>query len=152
MGGRSQRQPRIAPSGDVVSAAGPCSAADAFASALGLRVLQQDRGRAAVEFIADERHVNDLGVVHGGSLFSLGDAALALAANDEDEAAIGVAVSIRFLRSARAGDRLEAHAQEEYRGRRRGVYSARILCGSELIALLEGESQVVGPRARPSAE
>jgi acyl-coenzyme A thioesterase PaaI-like protein len=54
---------------------GPCSPADRFATELGARLLHDEVGCARVELLADARHCNDLGAVHGGVLFALVGAA-----------------------------------------------------------------------------
>jgi acyl-coenzyme A thioesterase PaaI-like protein len=42
---------------------------------LGLKLLQAANGIAVVEFVADERHANPMGTLHGGVLCDIADAA-----------------------------------------------------------------------------
>ncbi|NIC03897.1 PaaI family thioesterase [Billgrantia bachuensis] len=46
---------------------------------LGMRVVEWSEGIAVVELVADERHLNRSGIVHGGVLGSMLDSALSLA-------------------------------------------------------------------------
>lgn len=59
--------------------------------------------------IADERHVNGRGVVHGGMLMTFADLALGGAVWDAigNVAVVTVGMQSQFLKSARAGDHIE---------------------------------------------
>ncbi|MBZ0331993.1 PaaI family thioesterase [Halomonas sp. ANAO-440] len=46
---------------------------------LGMRVVEWSAGLAMVELMADERHLNRSGIVHGGVMTSMLDSALSLA-------------------------------------------------------------------------
>jgi acyl-CoA thioesterase len=127
--------------------AGPCSVADGFCTLLGIRIASQRVGKAIVEMTAAERHCNDLGIVHGGALFSLADAALAVASNArEGDRAVAATLTIHYSAPARIGDVLVAEAVEEHRGERLGGYGVRVTRGSELIATALGTTVLVGRR------
>lgn len=128
-------------------ATGPCSPADPFASGLGARLLDVEVGRARVELLAQERHCNDLGAVHGGVLFSLADVALSVASNARDgEVAVAITGSIHYLRPGRVGDRLVAEAVEQHRGGRLGSYEIAIRSGEETIATAIATTLLTGRR------
>ena len=91
-----------------------------------------------------EHHLNDIGRAHGGALFSLADAAVALTANaTPGERAVVTASSIQFTRPAAHGDRLVATAVREFRLRRRAGYRVRITCGTSVVAVGSGETLVI---------
>jgi acyl-CoA thioesterase len=110
-----------------------------------MQVVEVGDGTAKVELTAGEQHTNFLGVVHGGAVFSVADAALAAAANSGDETAVASVVTIHLLRACRPGDRLLATADREHRGRRFGLYRIAVvrLPDRELVAVAEGQVAVV---------
>jgi acyl-CoA thioesterase len=125
---------------------GPCSADDHYAALLGIVALSASASSGRAELLVQERHLNDIGRVHGGALFSLADAAVALATNTmESERAVVTIGEIQFLRPAASGERLVATAVREFRLRRRAGYRVRITAGRELVALATGETLVISP-------
>jgi acyl-CoA thioesterase len=128
----------------VSAATGPCTADDRFASLLGIEALAADPAAAQAAMTLDEHHMNDIGRAHGGALFSLADAAVALAANaDADEQAVVTIAQLQLVRAARRGERLVAAAVREFRLRRRAGYRVRITSGHELVAVGTGETLVL---------
>ena len=126
------------------AATGPCTADDRFASLLGIEALAADPAAAQAAMTLDEHHMNDIGRAHGGALFSLADAAVALAANaDADEQAVVTIGQLQLVRAARHGERLVASAVREFRLRRRAGYRVRITSGDELVAVGTGETLVL---------
>jgi len=68
---------------------------------LGLTVVSQESGRAAIEFEADERFANPMGTLHGGVLFDLADAAMGMAYRGtlaDGETFTTLELKINFLR------------------------------------------------------
>jgi uncharacterized protein (TIGR00369 family) len=68
---------------------------------LGLKLLQSENGRAVIEFLADERHANPAGTLHGGVLCDIADAAMGFAYYSTlaaDESMTTVELKINFLR------------------------------------------------------
>src|SRR6266568_4136155 len=105
-----------------------------------MQVVEVGDGTAKVELTAGEQHTNFLGVVHGGAVFSVADAALA-AANSEDETAVASVVTIHLLRACRPGDRLLARAEQEHAGGRLALYRITVvrLPDRELVAVAQGQ-------------
>lgn len=68
-----------------------------------------DNGARRFLLIVDERHVNGRGVVHGGMLMTFADLALGAAVWDATDRApvVTIGMQSQFLKSARAGDRIE---------------------------------------------
>ncbi len=126
------------------AATGPCGEDDRYAAHLGIEPLSADATTAQAVMTLGEQHLNDIGRAHGGALFSLADAAVALTANaTPGERAVVTASSIQFTRPAAHGDRLVATAVREFRLRRRAGYRVRITCEDEIVAVGSGETLVI---------
>lgn len=82
---------------------------DPFEIHVGPIFERDDNGTRRFLLIADERHVNGRGVVHGGMLMTFADLALGQAVWDATDKAAVVTIGMQsqFLKSARAGDRIE---------------------------------------------
>ena len=128
----------------MTAATGPCGEDDRYAAHLGIEPLSADATTARAAMTLGEQHLNDIGRAHGGALFSLADAAVALTANaTPGERAVVTASSIQFTRPAAHGDRLVATAVREFRLRRRAGYRVRITCEDEVVAVGSGETLVI---------
>jgi acyl-CoA thioesterase len=119
---------------------GPASEADRYATALGARVLSAEPGRAVVELVVEDRHLNDRGIAHGGAVFSLADVALSVASNTEIDVALVPTATVHFLRPAPPGARLVAEARVDNRGRTLGLYSVDITADEKLVARVLGQT------------
>jgi acyl-CoA thioesterase len=129
---------------DSVTLAGPCSDADHYAKHLGIVGVHASASLGRAELAVDARHVNAAGRVHGGALFSLADAAIALAANATTrEVAVVTASHIQFLEAVMPGEHLVATAEREFRRGRRSGYRVRIMRGDDMVALGSGETLVI---------
>jgi len=126
---------------ETVALARPCSDADNYAKHLGIVGVNTGPTSGRAELAIDSRHLNDLGRVHGGALFSLADAAIALAANAAPgEVAVVTVGQIQFVEAVGPDDHLVAIAEREFRRRRRAGYRVRVMRGDELVALGTGET------------
>ena len=120
-------------------------AGDKASKALGMKVEIRELGQATAEMTVRDDMVNGLEVCHGGLVFALADTAFAFACNAYDRKTVAASASIEFLRPALLGDRLQATATEEHRGRRRGYYKVRIENqDGDLVALFQGRSASKG--------
>ncbi|WP_417593169.1 PaaI family thioesterase [Parasphingorhabdus sp.] len=91
-----------------------------FNTLLGLTIVGPSEGRFIVELDADERHMHDLGQVHGGVYLALADTVMARAARariDADEYVQTVDLRTSFLRPC-SGGRIIASAAIIQCGRR----------------------------------
>ncbi len=95
---------------------------DRLVGLLGVNIEEVREGYARVSLKVQERHMNAAGVCQGGVIFTLADLAFALASNSHGVVALGMDVSISYLRSALLGDVLTAEAVEEYLGKRTAAY------------------------------
>ena len=76
---------------------------DAFARLLGIEVLQAAGGCAKVRMEVRPEHLNGLGMVHGGAIFTLADYAFALACNSEGVTSVAINASISFVKAVTEG-------------------------------------------------
>jgi acyl-CoA thioesterase len=114
---------------------------DRCAAALGMKVLEVRPGFGRVEMRLRDDMLNGHGTAHGGMIFTLADAAFAIASNSRGRRAMAAACSIEFLRPAMAGDVLVASASEQALGGRTGIYDVRVENQEgALVALFRGRS------------
>jgi phenylacetic acid degradation protein PaaD len=99
---------------------------DAFAKTTGVRLLTVEPGTAEAELRIEPRHLNGVGVVHGGVLFTLADFAFASASNAYGPSALAIDGHIQFHRSGLPGDMLTATARETSRSRTLGRYEVTV--------------------------
>lgn len=125
-----------------------------FAELLGARRGHMGNGACRFELMADSRHLNPHGVVHGGVVYSLVDYAMGGALTSTlgpGERCATLEIKINYLAAAGAGP-LFAVATVADRTTRIGVLEARVTDGeSRLIALATGSFYIQGPRSQPGA-
>jgi acyl-CoA thioesterase len=101
---------------------------DIFAATSGTRLVELRPGFAKTSLQVEQRHMNNVGMVHGGAIFTLAAFAFGAAAKTGGKVAVGVNTSLSFLQATRSGT-LHAEATEISRSRklsrssrRRGVH------------------------------
>ncbi len=82
---------------------------DRFAMNVGCEIQAAENGHSVVIMDVNERHLNGVGIVQGGALFTLADFACAVAANAEEPAFISADGTISYF-SAGRGKKLIAEA------------------------------------------
>ena len=116
-------------------------AGDKASRAFGIEIEIPEAGTAIAKMRVREDMVNGYAVCHGGLVFALADTAFAFACNAYGRKTVAASAQIEFLRPALRGDRLEAVATEDYRGRRNGYYAVTVRNqNSEVVALFRGRS------------
>lgn len=95
---------------------------DPFARELGVELLEVRPGYARVSLRTRSEHLNFLGLVHGGAIFSLADAGFAAASNSYGTRAVALQISIDFLRPPKKESRLEAEVWQDARAGKMGHY------------------------------
>jgi acyl-CoA thioesterase len=111
---------------------------DSFARHLGVEILDCTGGHAKARMEIKPYHLNSLGSVHGGAIFSLADAALAVASNSHGTRAVAINVSISFFRAVTNGA-LIAEAREVAINSKLATYLVDIEQeGGNLIAQVQG--------------
>jgi acyl-CoA thioesterase len=115
---------------------------DGFATANGMRLLELRPGFAKTGVAVDERHMNNVGLVHGGAIFTLAAFAFGAASRTAGQSTVGVSTNISFLKPTRSGT-LYAEATEVSRSRRLSVCTVRVTNDAgELVALFQGTAYV----------
>jgi acyl-CoA thioesterase len=115
---------------------------DRFAATSGMRLLELRPGFARTCLRVEERHLNNLGTVQGGAIFTLADFAFGAASKTGGRATVAVSTSLSFLKPTQSGT-LYAEATEVSRSRRLSVCSARVTNDAgELVALFQGTAYI----------
>jgi uncharacterized protein (TIGR00369 family) len=97
-------------------------------------------GRRAFAFMADARHVNDRGVVHGGMLMTFADQAFGELVLDwvERRLCATIQLNTHFIATVQVGDLVEARG-EIVRGTRSLVFMRGFLMvGDRTVAAIDG--------------
>ena len=95
---------------------------DAYGDYLGAELVDIRPGWARVTLKLSDEHVNFLGMIHGGVIFSLADVAFGAAANSFGTRAMALTVGIDFLAAAELGDVLSAEVELVTRAGKMGYY------------------------------
>ncbi|HEU4348335.1 MAG TPA: hydroxyphenylacetyl-CoA thioesterase PaaI [Actinoplanes sp.] len=115
---------------------------------LGMELLDAGKGQATVRMTVTGAMVNGHAVAHGGYVFLLADTAFACACNSHGPVSVAAGADICFVRPARAGDVLEARAEERTLSGRTGIYDVTITRGGEVVAEFRGRSRTIGAGRR----
>ena len=93
-----------------------------FSRLMGMTLVAREDGRAAVALTVDDRHLNTVGVAHGGILTSLMDTACGAAVSYQPSIdgmpVMTVSLQASYLGAGFPGDTLTATAARRGRGRR----------------------------------
>ncbi|NLE38672.1 MAG: PaaI family thioesterase [Pirellulaceae bacterium] len=123
---------------------------DPFATFCGVEIVEARPGYAQTRLVLDGKHRNAVDLTHGGALFTLGAAAFFAACNAAGPTAVGINLSIAFLRPVADGI-LVAEATETARSRRIAHCEVSIMDESgQLVARLTGTAAIREPRAFPA--
>ena len=111
---------------------------DRFAAENGITLVDIQPGAAVATMEVGVRHLNGVGIVQGGAIFTLADLAFAAAANSHGDVAVAIDVSISFIKAA-SGGTLRAAAREEALNPRLSTCLVRVTDGAgDLVALFKG--------------
>lgn len=104
----------------------------------GAQLLSVAPGCAAAKMVLQPHHLNALGTVHGGAIFTLADFTFAAACNSHGTVAVAINASIMFMKSASTGA-LWAEAREHSRNSKLASYSVEVKDDQgELVAQFQG--------------
>ncbi|MCO1594941.1 hydroxyphenylacetyl-CoA thioesterase PaaI [Micromonospora sp. RHAY321] len=124
--------------------------ADAASRGLGIELVEAGDGTAVARMRVTDQMLNGHAIAHGGFVFLLADTAFALACNSHGPVTVAAGGEITFVRPARAGDLLTAHATERTRYGRSGIYDVTVTRDDgEVVAEFRGRSRT--PAAPPSS-
>jgi acyl-CoA thioesterase len=111
---------------------------DRFAAHCGIELLSVSAGQARAKMTLRPDHLNGLGSVQGGAIFTLADLAFAAASNSHGPVAVAINVSISFIKAAQTGT-LWAEAREVSKNFKLGYYTVEVKDDTgELVALFQG--------------
>lgn len=93
--------------------------------AVGIELIEIEPGRAKAKLEITKGHLNGLGTVQGGAIFTLADLALAAAANSHGTAAVLINGNISYFKAITQGV-LYAEAKEESLNNKLATYIIKI--------------------------
>jgi len=115
---------------------------DHFAISSGIRPVELRRGHATAVLPIEDRHLNSVGIVQGGAIFTLADLAFAMASNSHGRVAVAINTNLSFLKATQSGT-LYAEASEVSRTRRISTCSVRVTDDAgALVALFHGTAYI----------
>lgn len=123
---------------------------DRFVNHCGIELVSYAPGLAVTRMTVQEKHLNALGIVQGGALFTLADYAFGVASNAYGTAAVGINVSITYMKATTSGV-LTAEAREISQNPKLSSYTVDIKDASgALVAVFQGlayrkKQPVTGP-------
>lgn len=113
-------------------------ARDAFAELCGIELVEASDGHATAVVKVTDKHLNGIGLVHGGLLCTLADLACAAAAHTRGKTAVSVSTTMSYIKAGR-GSILRAEAGEVSRNSRLGTYAVNVMDETgEVIAFFQG--------------
>jgi len=95
--------------------------ADRYAELSNIELLTAVTGQATAKMTLHPHHLNALGTVQGGAIFTLADFTFAVACNSHGTMAVALDVSIVFMKAATTGT-LWAEAREASKNFKVGLY------------------------------
>jgi acyl-CoA thioesterase len=124
---------------------------DRFATCNGMEMVEIRPGYARARMTVGPQHLNSVGVVQGGALFTLADLAFAGACNAAGKLAVGVTMNISCVQATQSGT-LTAEAVEIARSRRISTCSVRVVNDrDELVAIFQGTAYIKDAPFPPQA-
>ena len=116
---------------------------DHFARENGIRVAEVRQGYARTEMTVEPRHLNAVGILQGGALFTLADLAFAAASNSHGVVAVACQADMTFFKGVSSG-KLTATAEEIHRSRKLSTCVIRVEDEQGLVALFKGVAYIKG--------
>jgi len=111
---------------------------DKFAEHCGIKLLEVAKGYARAKMDIAGSHLNGVGTVQGGAIFTLADLTFAAASNSHGTVAVAINVNISFVKAVKKGA-LFAEAKETSINPKLGTYDVRVTDeNGGLIAIFEG--------------
>ena len=111
---------------------------DQFAARNNIELLEVANGNAKAKMTVHPYHLNGLGTVHGGAIFTLGDFVFAAACNSHGTMSVALNVSITFMKAATTGT-LWAEAREVSKNFKGGSYAIEVKDDQgDLVATFQG--------------
>jgi acyl-CoA thioesterase len=126
---------------------------DTTCHSLGITVDVIGPGTARLRMRVGDTMLNGHGIVHGGFVFLLADAAFAYACNTYGPVTVAQSAQVTFLQPATVGDVLVADAVERTRFGRNGIYDVTVRRDDTIVAEFRGHSVMLAgkPNLRDAA-
>ena len=117
---------------------------DSASKGLGMQLVSVAPGRAVLTMTISDKMVNGHNIAHGGFIFTLADSAFAFACNTYNQRAVAQHCAVTFIAPGKLGDRLTAHAAEQQRFGRSGIYDITVTRDDgAVIAEFRGHSRTI---------
>ena len=111
---------------------------DQYARHAGIELISIEPGHAIAQMPVRAHHLNAIGSVQGGALFTLADFAFAAASNSRGNVAVAINVNITFMKAGTTG-LLQAEAREVAQNPKLGSYTVNITDEHhDLVAVFQG--------------
>jgi acyl-CoA thioesterase len=111
---------------------------DKLAKYLGIELTDVSIGKAVAKMVVKEEHLNGIGTVHGGAIFTLADFTFAVAANSHGRVTVAINANISYMKAVTHGT-LTAVAREVSLNPKIASYTVDISNDKgELIAIFQG--------------
>jgi acyl-CoA thioesterase len=111
---------------------------DKFAEYVGIELVEVTKGKAKAKMEIKNHHLNSIKTVHGGAVFALADLVFAVASNSHGTIAMGINVSISYLKAVKEGV-IFAEAKEVSINPKLATYNVQVTDGSDdLVAVFQG--------------
>lgn len=95
---------------------------DLFAKSSGMKIVSLEYGKAVASMKVRKKHLNSVGILHGGAIFTLADFAFAAASNSYGNVAVSINATINFHNAVKTG-KLIAVARETSKSNRLASYT-----------------------------
>jgi len=119
---------------------------------LGIKLVDVGPGSARMQMRVRPDMLNGHATCHGGFIFTLADSTFAFACNSYNLQTVAAGCTIEFLAPALEGEILEAHATEQARSGKTGVYDVVVTnADGKKIALMRGKSHQISGSVIQSA-
>ncbi len=111
---------------------------DKFAHFCGIELLEVSPGRARGRMEIKGHHLNGMGSVHGGAIFTLADFIFAVAANSHEIISVAINANVTYVKALSTGF-LYAEAQENSVNPKISSYTVRVADeNNDTIAVFQG--------------
>ncbi len=122
---------------------------DQFAKENGMKVVEVRPGYGRAEMTVDPHHLNAVGILQGGALFTLADLAFAAACNSHGVVAVACQADMTYFKAVAFG-RLTAVAEEISRTHKLSTCVVRITQeDGALVGLFKGVAYIKGTPLMP---
>ncbi|RLB10166.1 MAG: phenylacetic acid degradation protein [Deltaproteobacteria bacterium] len=111
---------------------------DRYAKLSGIELINFSKGSAKAMMKVEQKHLNAVGIVHGGAIFTLADFVFAIASNSHGTVAVSINAHISNIKAVKSGV-LYAEAKELSLGKKLGHYEVVVTDDSgDLVAIFQG--------------